>query len=199
MPTEYFIFLIGYLLGSIPTALLVSKPFGIDPREHGSRNLGATNVARVLGKKWGLATLLGDMAKGIIPILFARYLFVGHPHFSWLVAGTGFSAFLGHLFPVYLKFRGGKGVATATGVFLVLCPLAVLINLGVFIITVKFSGFVSVGSLLTSALMPVIIYFICPNKAYLLIALMMSVLIWIRHHANICRLLRGEEKGWKKR
>ncbi len=199
MPKEYLIFLLGYLMGSIPTALLVSKPFGLDPREHGSKNLGATNVARLLGKKWGLITLLGDMGKGIIPMLIAKRLFAGHPQVSWLVAGTGFFAFLGHLFPLYLKFRGGKGVATATGVFLVLCPLAVLINLGVFILAVKMTGFVSVGSLLTSALMPVLIYFICRNKAYLAIAGAMAVLIWIRHQANIRRLLRGEEKSWKKK
>ncbi len=199
MPKEYFIFLVGYLLGSIPTALLVSKPFGIDPREHGSKNLGATNVARILGKKWGLITLIGDMSKGIIPMLIAKHIFAGSPRLSWLIAGTGFSAFLGHLFPLYLKFRGGKGVATATGVFLVLCPLAVLINFGIFILAVKFSGFVSVGSLLTSALMPIFIYFICPNKAYLYVALMMSILIWIRHHENIRRLIRGEEKSWKKK
>ncbi len=199
MPKEYFFFLLAYLLGSIPTALLVAKPFGIDPREHGSRNLGATNVARLLGKKWGLITLLGDMGKGIVPMLLALSLFKGHPHQEWLVAGSGFAAFLGHLFPLYLRFRGGKGVATATGVFLVLCPKALGIALMCFILAVKFSGFVSVGSLLASALMPFLIYLFCPQKTYILTASLMALLIWIKHKDNIRRLLRGEEKSWKKK
>ncbi|NPB08727.1 MAG: glycerol-3-phosphate 1-O-acyltransferase PlsY [Thermodesulfobacteria bacterium] len=199
MGKECLIFVLAYLLGSIPTALLVAKPFGIDPREHGSRNLGATNVARLLGKKWGLITLLGDMGKGILPMLLALHLFRDHPSRDWLVALTGLSAFLGHLFPLYLKFRGGKGVATATGVFLVLCPKALLVALVAFILAVKFSGFVSVGSLLASALMPGLIYLFCPNKAYETVALIMAVLIWIKHRENIRRLLRGEEKSWKKK
>ena len=194
----YLIFVLAYLMGSIPTALLVARPFGIDPRKHGSRDLGATNVARLLGKKWGLLTLLGDMGKGILPMLLAKHFLSGHPEAHWFVARAGFFAFLGHLFPIYLKFRGGKGVATATGVFLVLCPLAVLIDLGIFILAVKLTGFVSVGSLLASALMPALIYSICPEKAYVTVAIVMAVLIWIRHQANIRRLLRGEEKSWKR-
>ncbi len=198
MGKEYLVLVLGYFLGSIPTALLVSRPFGIDPREHGSRNLGATNVARLLGKKWGLLTLLGDMGKGILPMIAALYLFRDHPDRDWLVAGTGFSAFLGHLFPVYLRFRGGKGVATATGVFLVLCPKALLLALLAFVLAVKFSGFVSVGSLLASALLPGLIHLFCPNRPYEIISLIMAVLIWIKHHENIRRLLQGEEKSWKK-
>ncbi len=198
MSKEYLIFVLAYLLGSIPTALLVARPFGLDPREHGSKNLGATNVARLLGKKWGLVTLLGDMGKGIVPMLLAKYLFAGHPQGPWLVAGAGFFAFLGHLFPVYLRFRGGKGVATAAGVFLVLCPVAILIDIVVFALAVKFTGYVSVGSLLVAALTPVLIHFLCPEPAYFWTCLAMAVLIWVRHQANIRRLLRGEEKSWKK-
>ncbi len=198
MPKEYLLFLVAYLLGSIPTALLVARPFGIDPRKHGSRNLGATNVARLLGKKWGLLTLLGDMGKGVIPMLLAFHFFASHPQRDFLVAGTGFAAFLGHLFPIYLGFRGGKGVATATGVFLVLCPKALGLALLCFVLAVKISGFVSVGSLLASALMPALIYLFCPKKTYILTALAMALLIWIKHKDNIRRLLRGEEKSWKK-
>jgi glycerol-3-phosphate acyltransferase PlsY len=194
----YFFFLLAYLLGSIPTALLVSRPFGIDPREHGSRNLGATNVARLLGKKWGLITLLGDMGKGMVPMLLALFLLKDHPHRDWVVALTGLSAFLGHLFPIYLGFRGGKGVATATGVFLILCPQALGLALLAFVLAVKFSGYVSVGSLLASLLMPRLIFFLCPNKPYETIALIMALLIWFKHRSNIQRLLRGEEKSWKK-
>ncbi len=199
MAKEYLIFLLAYLLGSIPFALLIARPFGIDPRQHGSRNLGATNVARLLGKKWGLLTLLGDMGKGILPMILALKLFKGHPLQDWLVAGSGLAAFLGHLFPLYLRFRGGKGVATATGVFLVLCPKALLLSLAFFIAAVKISGFVSVGSLFASALMPLFIHFFCPNRAYQVFSLLMAILIWIKHKDNIRRLLRGEEKSWKKK
>ncbi len=198
MLSSYFIFLVAYLVGSIPTALLVARPFGLDPRQHGSRNLGATNVARLLGKKWGLVTLLGDMGKGIIPMLLAKHLFSGEPQAASLVAGAGFFAFLGHLFPLYLGFRGGKGVATAAGVFLVLCPLAIVIDILVFILVVRFTGYVSVGSLLVAALTPLLVRIFCPEPAYFWVCLAMAVLIWIRHQANIRRLLRGEEKTWKK-
>ncbi|OAG27814.1 glycerol-3-phosphate 1-O-acyltransferase PlsY [Thermodesulfatator autotrophicus] len=198
MEKAYLIFILAYLLGSIPTALLVAKPFGIDPRKHGSKNLGATNVARLLGKKWGLLTLLGDMGKGIIPMLLALYFFKNHPQKDFLVAGVGFFAFLGHLFPIYLKFRGGKGVATAAGVFLMLCPVALAIALVVFILAVKITGFVSVGSLLASALVPCLIPFICPNRIDFYTALIMAALIWFKHRDNIRRLIRGEEKSWEK-
>ncbi|WP_022854293.1 glycerol-3-phosphate 1-O-acyltransferase PlsY [Thermodesulfatator atlanticus] len=198
MPKEYFIFLFAYLLGSIPFALVVSRPFGIDPRKHGSHNLGATNVARLLGKKWGFVTLLGDMGKGIVPMLLARHLFAGHPNEAWLVAGAGFFAFLGHLFPLYLRFQGGKGVATAAGVFLVLCPKVILIDLVVFIVLVKLTGFVSVGSLTVAAITPFLVRIFCPEPAYFWVCLVMAVLIWIKHRENIKRLLRGEEKSWKK-
>ena len=198
MEKAYLLFLLAYLLGSVPTALLVAKPFGLDPRQHGSRNLGATNVARLLGKKWGLVTLLGDMSKGILPMLAALSLFKDHPQKDLLVAGAGFCAFLGHLFPVYLKFRGGKGVATATGVFLVLCPKALGLALVAFVLAVKISGFVSVGSLLASALMPFLIRLFCPTPVYEATAVVMALLIWLKHRDNIKRLLRGEEKSWKK-
>ncbi|WP_457756108.1 glycerol-3-phosphate 1-O-acyltransferase PlsY [Thermodesulfatator indicus] len=198
MEKAYSIFILAYLLGSIPTALLVAKPFGIDPRKHGSKNLGATNVARLLGKKWGLLTLIGDMGKGIVPMLLALYLFKDYPQKDFLVAGTGFCAFLGHLFPVYLKFRGGKGVATAAGVFLVLCPAALAVALAVFVLAVKFTGYVSVGSLLASALVPLLIPFLCHKEVYFYTALVMAALIWFKHRENIRRLIRGEEKSWKK-
>ena len=194
----YLFFIIAYLLGSVPTALLVAKPFGIDPRKHGSRNLGATNIARLLGKKWGLITLLGDMGKGILPMLLVLKWSKGYPLRDWLIAGTGFFAFLGHLFPLYLKFKGGKGVATATGVFLILCPQALILALVLFILAVKFSGFVSVGSLLASMVMPLLIHFLCPRQAYEAVALVMALLIWIKHKDNIKRLLQGKEKSWKK-
>lgn len=194
------IFIIGaYLLGSVPFAILICKPFGIDPRKAGSGNPGATNVARLLGKKWGLLTLVGDLGKALGPLVLAMSFLEEAPHYQWWLSAVGFSAFLGHLFPLYLGFKGGKGVATATGVLLLLCPLAVVLSLPIFILAVALSGFVSVGSLLASALIPVWIYLFCPHPAYLALSLAMAALIWIKHRDNIRRLLQGQEKSWRKK
>ncbi len=193
-----FLVVLAYLLGSVPFALLVCKPFGIDPRKAGSGNPGATNVARLLGKKWGLLTLLGDLGKALGPLWVARYWLKDLPNYNWWLAGVGLAAFLGHLFPIYLGFRGGKGVATATGVMLLLCPLAVLVSLPLFILIVGVSGYVSVGSLTASALMPLWIYFFCRHPAYLTLSAVMALLIWFKHRENLRRLRRGEEKSWRK-
>lgn len=194
------LFIIGaYLLGSVPFAILICKPFGIDPRKAGSGNPGATNVARLLGKKWGLLTLVGDLGKALGPLVLAMSFLEETPHYQWWLSAVGFSAFLGHLFPLYLGFKGGKGVATATGVLLLLCPLAVVLSLPIFILAVALSGFVSVGSLLASALIPVWIYLFCPHPAYLALSLAMAALIWIKHRDNIRRLLQGQEKSWRKK
>ncbi|HIE33075.1 MAG TPA: glycerol-3-phosphate 1-O-acyltransferase PlsY [Thermodesulfobacteriaceae bacterium] len=194
------LFIIGaYLLGSVPFAILICKPFGIDPRKAGSGNPGATNVARLLGKKWGLLTLVGDLGKALGPLVLAMSFLEEAPHYQWWLSAVGFSAFLGHLFPLYLGFKGGKGVATATGVLLLLCPLAVVLSLPIFILAVALSGFVSVGSLLASALIPVWIYLFCPHPAYLALSLAMAALIWIKHRDNIRRLLQGQEKSWRKK
>jgi glycerol-3-phosphate acyltransferase PlsY len=122
----YALPLIAYLLGSIPFGVVLARARGVDLRTVGSGNIGATNAARALGKKLGAVVLLCDALKGLLPVLLARHLTAGHPHADWLVAGTALAAFLGHLFPVYQRFRGGKGVATALGVFLAVAPFAAL-------------------------------------------------------------------------
>ncbi|OAQ21611.1 glycerol-3-phosphate 1-O-acyltransferase PlsY [Thermosulfurimonas dismutans] len=194
------VFIIGaYLLGSVPFAILICKPFGIDPRKAGSGNPGATNVARLLGKKWGFLTLVGDLGKALGPVALAKYLLRTDPYYYWWLSGVGLAAFLGHLYPIYLRFRGGKGVASATGVLLLLCPLAVGISLPLFIFSVALSGYVSVGSLLASLSAPLWVYLFCPRVPYMILASFMAVLIWIKHRENIKRLLRGEEKSWRKR
>jgi len=145
----------GYLCGSIPTGVIVAKLFGTkDIRQEGSGNIGATNVYRVLGKRLGALTLVGDVLKGVIPVILACVL-VGDELWIALVALV---TFLGHLFPVFLRFRGGKGVATALGVFLVIAPLVVPFSIIIFVLVVMKWRYVSLGSLAASVLMPI---FLC--------------------------------------
>jgi glycerol-3-phosphate acyltransferase PlsY len=200
----YLFVLISYLIGSIPSGLILSKAIGVDIRQQGSGNIGATNVTRLLGKKLGVLTLVGDVLKAVIPMLAAHWYFVNagtevSPNdLDRILSLCGGAAFLGHIFPIYLKFRGGKGVATALGVFLVLEPVAVLISLFIFVAVVYFSGFVALGSLLVSALLTLWIWLLGGTPNHVLLAFLIGVLIWIKHADNIKRLLAGTEKSMKK-
>ena len=144
---------VAYLLGSIPTGLLLARAFGVDIRSAGSGNIGATNVYRTLGRKFGIMTLAGDCLKGLVPVLAARYLGVSA---GWL-ALTGSAAFLGHVYTVFLGFKGGKGVATALGVFLGVSPLAVPVSLAIFSLVLWKWRYVSLASITAAAAMPVIV------------------------------------------
>jgi len=187
--------IISYLLGSIPFGLLFGKLAGVDVRKSGSGNIGATNVNRLLGKKLGIATLICDTGKGFLAMLAAAML--DAPENTVLLCGL--AAFLGHLFPLYLGFTGGKGVATALGVFLFLDPAACGIAVAVFVLLVWMSDFVSVGSLGAAAAMPLVLFVMNAPAERIYLALAVAVLIWIKHHQNIGRLLKGEEKSWKTR
>lgn len=190
--------IIGYLVGAIPFGLVIGKSVGVDVRQEGSRNIGATNVNRVLGKKLGALTLLCDCLKGLLPMWLASAVLGGQGQSELIVAITGVMAVIGHMFPVYLGFRGGKGVATGLGVFLFLSPPTIVVCLAVFLLAVRLSGFVSVGSLLASALAPLWLLLFGASWPAVAAALVIAVLIWIKHHENIARLRRGEEKPWKK-
>lgn len=182
--------ILGYLAGSIPTGLLLTKAFSdVDPRKEGSRNIGATNILRTAGKKLGTLTLVGDCLKGLIPVLLALWLMRSE---AW-VGLIALSAFAGHLFPVFLKFKGGKGVATALGVYLGISPLAVLINAGIFFGVVLKWRFVSLGSLTTAVAMPILIAILTESKPYVITSLIIAGLIYYRHQENIRRLLDGSE------
>ncbi len=195
-----FIFpLIGYFLGAVPFGLVISKMVGRDVRTEGSRNIGATNVNRVLGRKLGFLTLVCDCLKGFLPIYLAALFLPESENKELIVVTTGIMAVVGHMFPVYLGFKGGKGVATALGVFLFLSPGAILISLGVFIAAVTLSGFVSAGSLLASGLIPVWLWLLGSSKIAIVAAAIIGLLIWIKHHENIRRLLQGNEKSWRKK
>jgi glycerol-3-phosphate acyltransferase PlsY len=183
----------AYLIGSIPFGLLLSRGSGIDIRQHGSGNIGATNVSRLLGKKIGLLTLLLDAAKGWLPVFAASQL--GGD--GLLIALCGAAAVTGHSFSVFLRFKGGKGVATALGVFLALSPQALLISLLVFILTVFATGFVSLGSILAAAAMLPSLYFFGEASWKCWLAAYVVLLIWLKHHQNIKRLLNGTEKRFR--
>jgi len=189
----------AYLIGAIPFGLLLTRGSGVDIRSEGSRNIGATNVARLLGKKKGSLTLVCDMLKGYLPMLLTALLVQADPRRDLIVALCGGAAVVGHMFPVYLRFKGGKGVATALGGFFALAPLAVLGCLLVFLASVFLSGFVSLGSLLGSASMLVWLFFLQAPAWKLWLAAFIVLMIWIKHAQNIRRLLRGTEKTWKKK
>jgi acyl phosphate:glycerol-3-phosphate acyltransferase len=184
--------LLCYLLGSIPTGLVLGRAFAkIDIREHGSHNIGATNVYRNLGKKLGVLTLLGDMLKGFVPVYLVYWLTGAE---TW-VALAALAAFLGHVYSVYLKFTGGKGVATALGVLLVLAPAVVGVGVVIFILTVLWSRYVSLGSILAALAAPLIMA-VSPHPyppSYVMSATAIGLLITYRHRENIQRIIAKQE------
>jgi glycerol-3-phosphate acyltransferase PlsY len=186
----------GYLLGSIPFGLLLGKLFGAtDVRKAGSGNIGATNVARVAGPLAGILTLLLDAAKGAFAVVLAARL--SEQSSTWMMI-AGLSALVGHCFPIWLGFRGGKGVATAAGVFGVLCPPAFAGAAILFFLVVLYWRFVSLGSISAAAAMPLLIYFFwAPHHAppYIVTfgSLAAALLIVYKHDANIQRLVQGDE------
>lgn len=189
----------SYLIGAIPFGLIIGRLAGIDVRLSGSGNIGATNVTRLLGKKLGLLTLVLDCLKGFLPIFLASRLLPAGPYREMVLLLCGIMAVLGHMFPLYLGFKGGKGVATGLGVFLFLSPAAIIISLAVFVATVALSGFVSAGSLLASALFPIWLWLLGQPAASIGTAAIIALLIWVKHRENISRLIVGQEKSWKKK
>ncbi len=191
--------LVSYFIGAIPFGILVSRGSGIDIRTQGSKNIGATNVTRLLGKKMGVLTLIFDMLKGFLPMFIAAAVVKDHPNQHIIIALCGAASVLGHMFPVYLGFKGGKGVATALGAFFYLAPAAVLFSLVVFLAAVGFSGFVSLGSLLGSAAVIPCLFFLGQPGWKMYLAIFIVIFIWLKHAENISRLLSGTEKSWKKK
>lgn len=188
----------SYLLGATPTAYLAGRlARGIDLRQHGSKNLGATNVYRVLGWRWAIPVALIDIAKGAIPVaLFGRWA-AGGP---WLAVGLGIAAVLGHVFSPYMRFKGGKGVATALGVFLALAPVAVLIAVPVWGGSLWLTGYVSLSSLVAAASFPVWVKLTAPGAVSAFWAsIALALLIVVSHRANVQRLFAGTENRFHTR
>ncbi len=184
----------SYLLGACPFGLWLGLRFkGIDIREHGSRNIGATNTLRVLGKPLGAAALLLDITKGYLPVvLFARFA-----PYEWAPLACGVAAILGHTFSVFVRFRGGKGVATSAGVFLGLCPGPMLIAALVFILVVAATHMVSAGSCLAALALAISVVAMPYGWTLRIVAILVAVLVIVKHRSNIQRIFRGEEnKLW---
>jgi glycerol-3-phosphate acyltransferase PlsY len=186
---------VGYLIGSIPVGVLVGRVFGFDPRAVGSGNVGMTNVARAGGKVAAAITFVGDLLKGLIPVVWARW--VGLPPVG--LALVGFAAFLGSIASIFLRFTGGRGVATSLGVWIALAPLPAAIAGLVFLAVAALTRIVSLASIgAAMAIVPAVAGLGCP-RPYILLAIAVSGLVLLRHRANIGRLIAGEEPRIGKR
>lgn len=190
----------GYLLGSVPFGLIAGKLHGIDIREHGSRNIGATNVWRVCGWKLGLPVFLLDALKGAAAVWLARWLaqrFFGAP--DWCSVGGAMACILGHSFPVWLRFVGGKGVATSLGAIIALMPIVSAIIFGVWALLFALTRYVSLASIVAAAAFPVSAFFFHGSPPVLGFAIISAALVIGRHKGNIQRLLAGTERRFGKK
>ena len=186
----FLLFVFAYFLGSIPTGVILARVFrNVDPRTQGSGNIGATNVYRTAGKKLGVITLLGDIFKGFIPVEIAFWTLDSH---FWIGA-VAFAVFLGHLYPIFLKFKGGKGIATGLGAFLALAWEPAVLSLLVFAGVVYKWRFISLGSLAATAAFPIFLALLNPHKIYIPFVVVIGALIFYRHRENIERLLARRE------
>ena len=185
----------AYLLGSIPCGLILTKRFAsIDIRQKGSGNIGATNVRRVAGTTLGAFTLACDLLKGALPVCLAVYTMAGTLMGEIYLSIIAFSSFLGHLYPVYTKFKGGgKGVATAAGCFIIISPIACIVAMLTFILFIFLSNRVSAGSLSGAAVLPVAVWLTSHSIPLTACALITAIFIFFRHKDNIKRLLSGTE------
>lgn len=197
--TQVLLVLLAYLIGSIPTSVWVSKTaFGIDIRDYGSGNAGATNTFRVLGPKWGSFVMLVDVTKGVIAtslyILVPFYLTNELARTNFMIL-LGMTAVIGHIFPIWANFKGGKGVATLLGMALAIQPIVALLCLMVFIVTLLLTRFVSLSSMLAGVAFMVLILFIFNEKEtmYRLFAIIVALMVVVTHQKNITRLFNGTE------
>jgi len=181
---------LAYLLGSVSSAVVIARLMGLpDPRSVGSKNPGATNVLRYGGRKAAILTLAGDVLKGVIPVLIAHAVTAD----PVIIALTGFGAFLGHLFPVFFGFRGGKGVATALGVWLAINPWVGLALLVTWLATALLFRYSSLSALTASVAAPFYVAWLSPGPAYLAVMIVMSAILIFRHRSNIRNLIAGTE------
>jgi glycerol-3-phosphate acyltransferase PlsY len=185
----------AYLLGSIPFGLILARRRGVDVRQVGSGNIGATNVARSLGKKLGLMVLALDVAKGAIPVLALRWLPPDQRTHPLLLTAVGIAPILGHCFPVWLRMHGGKGVATALGVFLALEPAVAGMAVGVFALIYALFRVVSLGSMSASVAVPVLLWALGRPTPEVALGILGAAVIIVQHRQNIRRLLRRAELG----
>jgi glycerol-3-phosphate acyltransferase PlsY len=190
MTLELFLIVGGYLFGSVSSAIITCRVLGLpDPRSHGSGNPGATNVLRIGGKKAAAVTLVGDMLKGLIPVLVAKLLGAGMA----VQAAVALAAFLGHLYPVFFAFKGGKGVATLLGVLLGIHWPVGLLTIATWLVIAKVFKISSLAALLSILVTPLYIWWLIPDTSLMIAMLLMGALLFWRHRSNIKNLLEGAE------
>lgn len=189
---EYALWLVAaYMTGSIPSSYIAGLLAGIDLREHGSKNLGATNVYRVLGWRYAIPVGIADVAKGVIPVLFYAPRAGAD---AWVPVTVGVAAVVGHVFSVFVRFRGGKGVATAAGAVLGLAPAALGLSAVVWLAALVATGYVSLASMLGAVAFPIAVWMIDPEDLYSLgLGLFLAGFILVTHRSNIARLVAGTE------
>jgi len=186
----YVLPVLGYLFGSISAAIVTARVLGLkDPREVGSRNPGATNILRYGGKTAAVVVLFGDALKGVIAVVIARLL----TDDAWVIALTGGAAFVGHLFPVFFHFRGGKGVATAFGVWVAIAPIVGVLMLATWALVALLFRYSSLAALVATAAGPFYLWLLAPVPALIVTMVAMTMLLFYRHRANIANLLAGRE------
>lgn len=196
-----------YLCGSIPFGLILAKANGLDIREHGSGNIGATNVLRTLGKKWGYACFTLDFLKGLLPVLIISIFFnKNYPELADFATIIALPATIsGHIFSIFLKFKGGKGVATGAGAVMAICPPAVSLALVIWFICFKMTGYVSLASIIAAIFVPIIAIalssaqIIDVSQAQLILLTILATLVTYMHRSNIKRLCNGTESCFKKK
>lgn len=196
---ELLLIVLAYLIGSIPTALIISKKFfDVDIRDYGSGNMGATNTFRVLGVKYGTVVMIFDIFKGMCAV--GLYIFLPHYiHNDWdktnLMVGLGLAAVLGHVFPVFAQFKGGKGVATLFGMILAVQPVIALSCVTVFLLVLFFTRYVSLSSILAGIALPICVLWIWNDDViiYRIFAVLVAALVVLTHQKNIIKILQGSE------
>ncbi|RNI36543.1 glycerol-3-phosphate 1-O-acyltransferase [Hanamia caeni] len=196
---EFILIILAYLIGSTPTALIVSKSFfNIDIRDYGSGNMGATNTFRVLGPKFGTVVMIGDMLKGILAVALYNllpYYLTNELDRTNLMLGLGLAAVIGHIYPIWADFRGGKGVATLFGMVLAIQPIIAINCVGVFLIVLYLTRYVSLSSILAGVALPICVLWIYNEQEvfYRVFAVAVAALIVLTHQKNISRLIKGNE------
>lgn len=195
----YVMLLVAYLLGSLSFAIIVSKFMKMDdPRSYGSHNAGATNVMRSGNKKAAVFTLLGDLLKGLLVVLVVRFLMRGIEGGEAIVGICGILVVIGHIYPIFFKFKGGKGVATAIGVLLGFSPWLALLLVATWLVVFKTTKISSLAAILACLLAPVFAYVLFGNTSYFGATLIISVFVIFKHRSNIMRLVKGQESNFKK-
>lgn len=196
---ELLLIFCAYLIGSIPTALIVSKSFfGVDIRDYGSGNMGATNTFRVLGPKYGTIVMVIDIIKGMTAVCLFYFL-PSYLHDEWartnLMVGLGLSAVLGHVFPAFAQFRGGKGVATLFGMMIAIQPVIAASCVGVFLLVLFFTRYVSLSSILAGVFLPICVLWIWNDDVtiYRIFAVLVAAMIILTHQKNIVKIFNGNE------